>query len=108
MPVIRYDVDIPKLAPDALAAWAEIPAAVASDCLARGQAMSGAVSPLAPTIDTRRSRIGSASALRTEARSAASSSARVSVKIGVQQSGSMGFIVPGMHRWPSMGRFARS
>ena len=50
MPVIRYDVDIPKLAPDALAAWAEIPAAVASDCLARGQAMSGAVSPLAPTM----------------------------------------------------------
>ena len=50
MPVIRYDVEIPKLSPEALAEWAEIPAAVASDCLSRGQAMTGAISPLAPTM----------------------------------------------------------
>lgn len=50
MPVIRYDVEIPKLTPEALAAWAEIPAAVASDCLSRGQAMTGAISPLAPSM----------------------------------------------------------
>lgn len=50
MPVIRYDVEIPKLAPAALAAWGEIPAAVASDCLGRSGAMAGAISPLAPSM----------------------------------------------------------
>lgn len=50
MPVIRYDIDIPKLSDDALGQWADIPAAVASDCLSRGGAMTGAISPLVPSM----------------------------------------------------------
>lgn len=48
MPVTCYDVPFPRLTADDLAAWKEIPAAVASDCLGRGQAMAGAISPLSP------------------------------------------------------------
>ena len=46
MTVIQYDISIPKLDRAALAAWEDIPAAVASDCMGRGQAMTGAISPL--------------------------------------------------------------
>ena len=48
MPVTCYDVPFPRLSEADLEAWKEIPAAVASDCLDRGQAMAGAISPLAP------------------------------------------------------------
>ncbi|MEM7507059.1 MAG: RraA family protein [Pseudomonadota bacterium] len=48
MTVRRHDIEIPRLAQNALAAWADIPAAVASDAQNRGQAMAGAISPLAP------------------------------------------------------------
>lgn len=46
MPVFQHDIELPRLAPAALARWAEIPAAVASDCLNRAQAMAGAIGPL--------------------------------------------------------------
>lgn len=46
MPVIGYETTIPRLDTATLEAWAGIPAAVASDCLGRAQAMSGAISPL--------------------------------------------------------------
>ncbi|MEM7523411.1 MAG: RraA family protein [Pseudomonadota bacterium] len=49
--VVRcYDVEIPRLSAADLVPWAEIPAAVASDCLERGQAMAGAISPLTPSM----------------------------------------------------------
>lgn len=48
--VRRHNISIPKLAPDMLAAWADIPAAVASDCLGRSQAMAAAISPLHPSM----------------------------------------------------------
>lgn len=50
MPVICYDIEIPKLGASDLMGWESIPAAVASDCMGRSQAMSGAISPLAPTM----------------------------------------------------------
>ncbi len=50
MPVICYDIEIPRLTESDLSAWQDIPAAVASDCLGRSQAMAGAISPLAPTM----------------------------------------------------------
>ncbi len=46
MPVTCYDVSFVRLSADDLKAWQEIPAAVASDCLGRSHAMSGAISPL--------------------------------------------------------------
>ncbi len=48
MSVICYETSIPRLRKSDLNAWANIPAAVASDCLGRSQAMTGAISPLAP------------------------------------------------------------
>lgn len=48
MTVYRRKVDIPRLSKEELAAWVEVPAALASDCLNRGQAMSGRIGPLAP------------------------------------------------------------
>ena len=50
MSVRRYDIEIPKLPAEAMAAWAEIPAAVASDAQTRSHAMDGAISPLAPSM----------------------------------------------------------
>ncbi len=50
MPVICYDIPIPRLEASDLKEWESIPAAVASDCLGRSQAMAGAIGPLAPTM----------------------------------------------------------
>ena len=47
MPVTCYETSFPRLRKDDLDAWADIPAAVASDCLGRSQAMVGAIGPLA-------------------------------------------------------------
>ena len=46
MPLYRHDVDFPQLSADALAAWREIPPAIASDCMNRAQAMGAAVKPV--------------------------------------------------------------
>ena len=46
MPVYQHDIDIPRMTDDALAKWRDIPAAVASDCLSRSQAMQGAIKRL--------------------------------------------------------------
>ena len=48
MTVRRHDIEIPRLTKVELEAWAEIPAAVASDCLGRAHAMAGAIKPLDP------------------------------------------------------------
>lgn len=48
MPVICYDIVVPRLEQTDLEAWSDIPAAVASDCLGRSQAMTGAIGPLVP------------------------------------------------------------
>ena len=45
MPVIGYETSISRLDAATLEAWAAIPAAVASDCLGRAQAMAGAIGP---------------------------------------------------------------
>lgn len=50
MTVRRHDIAIPRLDPDALQAWVDIPAAVASDAQNRGQAMAGTIGPLHPTM----------------------------------------------------------
>ncbi|MEM7238812.1 MAG: RraA family protein [Pseudomonadota bacterium] len=50
MSVRQYQVEIPRLGPDELGAWSDIPAAVASDALGRTGAMAGAISPVAPTM----------------------------------------------------------
>lgn len=47
----RCEVDYPILSEDALAAWREIPAAVASDCMNRTQSMGARIKPVAA--DTR-------------------------------------------------------
>ena len=47
MPVTCYETTIVRLSKEDLEAWADIPAAVASDCLGRSQAMAGAIGPLA-------------------------------------------------------------
>lgn len=49
MSLYRHMAAVPAV-PGALADWAEIPAAVASDCLNRGQAMAGRISPLDPAM----------------------------------------------------------
>ncbi|MEM7270100.1 MAG: RraA family protein [Pseudomonadota bacterium] len=46
MPVTQHDIEIPRLSPQTLSKWRDIPAAVASDCLGRSQAMQGAISPV--------------------------------------------------------------
>ncbi len=48
MSLYRKGTDFQRLDEDSLAAWREIPAAVASDCMNRAQAMSAAMKPLAP------------------------------------------------------------
>lgn len=50
MPVICYETKFPKLSRSDLDAWADVPAAVASDCLNRSQAMVGAIKPLATSM----------------------------------------------------------
>ena len=46
--VRRHNITIPRLDADMLEEWRDIPAAVASDCLGRAQAMAAAISPLSP------------------------------------------------------------
>jgi len=48
MPLYRHDAHFARLADSALAAWAEIPPAIASDCMNRGQAMAARIKPQAP------------------------------------------------------------
>lgn len=48
--VRRHNISIPKLSPEMLTEWVEVPAAVASDCLGRGQAMAADISPLHPSM----------------------------------------------------------
>lgn len=48
MPLLHHDAAFDTLSDAALAAWREIPPAIASDCMNRAQAMSAAVKPLAP------------------------------------------------------------
>ncbi|MEM9147814.1 MAG: hypothetical protein AAGC57_16645 [Pseudomonadota bacterium] len=46
MTLLRHTTPVPPL-PSPIADWAEIPPAIASDCLNRGQAMAGAIAPMA-------------------------------------------------------------
>lgn len=46
MPVFQHNIDIPRMTDEALKKWRNIPAAVASDCLGRSQAMQGAIKPV--------------------------------------------------------------
>lgn len=48
MSVRRHNITVPRLSSADLEAWKEIPAAVASDCLGRFQAMAAAIKPLSP------------------------------------------------------------
>ena len=48
--VRRHNITIPRLSDAMLAEWKEIPAAVASDCMGRSQAMAAEISPLAPSM----------------------------------------------------------
>ena len=48
MPLFRHNAVYERLTGSALAAWAEIPPAIASDCMNRSQAMDAAIKPLAP------------------------------------------------------------
>ncbi len=48
MPLYRQAIDFQRLDEDSLAAWREIPAAVASDCMNRAQTMAATMKPLAP------------------------------------------------------------
>lgn len=50
MPVYRHDIEISRLSAAQMADWADVPAAVASDCLGRAGAMHAAISPIAPTM----------------------------------------------------------
>ena len=47
MPLHRHDVTFEPLPAETLAAWREIPPAIASDCMNRSQAMGAGVKPLA-------------------------------------------------------------
>jgi 4-hydroxy-4-methyl-2-oxoglutarate aldolase len=47
MTIYRHKVDFRKLSSERLEQWAKIPPAIASDCMNRDQAMSGAISPIA-------------------------------------------------------------
>ncbi len=46
MAIRRYDIQFERLTPEALAAWAEIPPAVASDCMNRENFMAAAIKPV--------------------------------------------------------------
>ncbi|MHA1529346.1 MAG: RraA family protein [Alphaproteobacteria bacterium] len=48
MSILLHDAPFERLAESALAAWAEIPPAIASDCMNRGQVMAARIKPLAP------------------------------------------------------------
>jgi regulator of RNase E activity RraA len=48
MPIFRHDADFARLSDKALANWAAIPPAIASDCMNRSQAMDARIKPLAP------------------------------------------------------------
>lgn len=48
MTLYRHEQDFTRLDPAALAAWSGIPPAIASDCMNRAQAMSGAIKPVVP------------------------------------------------------------
>ena len=48
MPLLRHEPTFDPLGADALAEWAEIPPAIASDCMNRAQAMGAEMKPLAP------------------------------------------------------------
>jgi regulator of RNase E activity RraA len=50
MPVKQHPTNFKPIPADTLAAFAEIPAAVASDTLSRGQTMQGGISPLTPSM----------------------------------------------------------
>ena len=50
MPVYRHNVEIPRLSAAQLSAWADVPAAVASDAMNRAGAMHAAISPIAPSM----------------------------------------------------------
>ena len=47
MPLFRHNTDFARLTDNAIAAWAAIPPAIASDCMNRGQAMAARIKPLA-------------------------------------------------------------
>jgi len=46
MTIRRYDIHFERLTPEILAAWAEIPPAVASDCMNRENFMAAAIKPV--------------------------------------------------------------
>jgi regulator of RNase E activity RraA len=48
MTLYRHDARFARLDAEALAAWAAIPPAIASDCMNRGQVMAARIKPLAP------------------------------------------------------------
>jgi len=48
MPLYRHDARFERLAETALAAWRDIPPAIASDCMNRSQVMAARIKPLAP------------------------------------------------------------
>ena len=48
MNLYRHDAPFARLDAETLAAWAEIPPAIASDCMNRAQAMAGRIKPLVP------------------------------------------------------------
>ena len=50
MSVQQYPTTFAPIAPETLAAYADIPAAVASDCLTRGQTMQAGISPIDPSM----------------------------------------------------------
>ena len=47
MPLIRHNASFARLTDSAIAAWATIPPAIATDCMNRGQAMAARIKPLA-------------------------------------------------------------
>ncbi len=46
MAIRRYDIQFERLTPETLAAWGEIPPAVASDCMNRENFMAAAIKPV--------------------------------------------------------------
>lgn len=48
MPLLRHRDRFEPLGPEALAEWAEIPTAIASDCMNRARTLGAAIKPLAP------------------------------------------------------------
>ena len=46
MAIRRHDIQFERLSPEALTAWAEIPPAVASDCMNRENFMAAAIKPV--------------------------------------------------------------